>query len=156
MPARLQGWDYGAPAAYFITACTHRRRPYFAVVDSGRLSHTPLGELTRDCLARVFGTAPSGGVEASVVMPDHLHFLINRDTADTALPPVDVLVRDLKARVTHEARSRALITVHEQLWQRGYFERIVRSQEEHDVLRAYIETNPLRWSLRRERASATR
>ena len=86
-------------------------------------------------------------------MPDHVHMLLQRDSADPSLRPIDLVVRDLKARVTHEARRRTLLGQDEHLWQRGYFDRIVRTQEEHDALRAYIETNPLRWALRRQRAS---
>ena len=153
MPPRLQGWDYGAAGAYFITACTYRRRPYFGEINGGRLSLSPLGELTRDCVGRVFVGAASAVVQTSVVMPDHLHLLIQRDIADPGLPPLDTLVRDMKARITHEARARALIEQRDPLWQRGYFDRIVRSQAEHDALRVYIETNVLRWTLHREHAS---
>jgi len=152
MPPRLQGWDYGAPGAYFITACTYRRRPHFGVVDGERLLLSPLGELTRDCAERVFA-AGSTVLEASVVMPDHIHLLVQRDNGDPVVEPLDMVLRDLKARVTHEARGRALIRRGEQLWQRGYFDRIVRSQQEHDALRAYIETNVLRWTLHRKRSS---
>lgn len=153
MPPRLQGWDYGAAGAYFITACTYRRRPYFGAVDGDRLLLSALGELAHDCVGRVFVGAQSAVVEASVVMPDHLHLLIQRDMANPVLTPLDLLVRDMKARVTHEARAQALIGRGEQLWQRGYFDRIVRSQDEHHALRAYIETNPLRWTLHRQGAS---
>ena len=86
-------------------------------------------------------------------MPDHVHLLVQRNTAASGLRPLDMLVRDLKARVKNEARARALLASGEQLWQRGYFDRVVRTPEEHDALRVYIETNPLRWSLRRQRAS---
>jgi REP element-mobilizing transposase RayT len=152
MPPRLRGWDYGATGAYFVTACTYRRRPHFGVVDAGRVSLSPLGRIVRDCVERVFAARPHSNVEASVVMPDHVHILVLRDS-NSALLPLDLLVRDVKARVTHEARARAMVGPHEHLWQRGYFDRIVRSQEEHDALRAYIDTNPMRWTLRRQRAS---
>jgi putative transposase len=149
MPPRLPRWDYRAPGAYFVTTCTYRRRPYFGVVDGEHVRLSPLGELADDCLGLVLAVDRSCVLQASVVMPDHLHVLVQQDTVDANRTPLDVLVRDLKARVTHEARTRDLLGPRDQLWQRGFFDRIVRTQTEHDTLLAYIANNPLRWTLRR-------
>jgi putative transposase len=149
MPPRLPRWDYGAPGAYFVTACTYRRRPHFGLVDGERVSLSPLGELACHCWALAFGAERGFMLQASIVMPDHVHLLVQRDTVDAHPTSLDLLVRDLKAKVTHEARTGELLAPREPLWQRGSFDRIVRTQAEHDALRTYIETNPLRWTLRR-------
>jgi putative transposase len=149
VPPRLPRWDYRSPGAYFVTACTHRRRPYFGLVEGEHVRLSPLGALARDWLRLAVAVDHSCVLQASVVMPDHIHFLVQQDTLDASRTPLDMRVRDLKARLTHEARTRAWLGPRDQLWQRGFFDRVVRTQKEHDALLAYIETNPLRWTLRR-------
>jgi hypothetical protein len=61
---------------------------------------------------------------------------------------MDRLVGVFQARATHAARQAGLVSPREPLWQRGYFDRIIRTQHEHAALIAYIETNPVRWTLR--------
>ncbi|WP_291985842.1 transposase [Luteitalea sp.] len=149
MPSRLEGWDYGAPGAYFITACTYRRRPVFGVVEGERVLLSALGALTAACVSRLSDSGRHVALQAAVVMPDHVHLLIDRDGTDVGAPTVDDLVRAFKARTTHGARRAGVLAPGVPLWQRGFFDRIVRSAQERTALVAYIETNPWRWTLRR-------
>ncbi|HTV02884.1 MAG TPA: transposase [Luteitalea sp.] len=147
MPKRLKHWDYAQSAAYFVTTCTFARRPLFGVVADNVVHHTPLGRLAIEQLLRTFAALES--FEPSyVVMPDHVHLLVRVDHRSNAAA-TDRLVQRFKARVTHHGRERALIACSMVVWQRGFFDRIVRTDDEYAALQQYIETNPLRWTLSR-------
>jgi putative transposase len=153
MPGRLRGWDYGAPGAYFFTVCTHRRRRQLGVVDGDRVSLSAVGRIVETCLLQTFDHAPALVLSASVVMPDHVHLIAQQNDVPPSRPPIDRLVGVFQGRATHAARQAGLVKPREPLWQRGYFDRIMRTQHEHAALIAYIETNPVRWTLRLPRAS---
>ena len=73
---RIPGYDYAEAGAYFITICTSRRLPLFGEVARGRMNLTFLGEIASACWRAVpfhFGNVT---LDASVVMPDHVHGII--------------------------------------------------------------------------------
>jgi putative transposase len=141
------GWDYARPGAYFITACAYRRRPVFGDVVGECVEHTRLGLIAIEEIQRTFTNGAGIELDAYIVMPDHVHLLIVHAGGPMVFS-VARLVQQFKARVTHHGRRRAECSTFAPLWQRGFFDRIVRSHDEHVALRAYVETNPIRWSLK--------
>jgi REP element-mobilizing transposase RayT len=99
---------------------------------------------------------PSVDVDAFVVMPNHLHGIIflgsapdhSDETARIVLSLPDVVQR-FKSLTT--ARYRAGVLEHgwppfpRRLWQRGYYEHIIRHDRSLSSIRRYIEDNPSRW-----------
>lgn len=74
---RLRGWDYGAGGTYFVTICTKDQRHTLSSLAVGGDAHiapqnrlTPLGLLAERYLSSI------PGVIKSVVMPNHVHFLV--------------------------------------------------------------------------------
>lgn len=95
---------------------------------------------------------PDVGIDAFVVMPDHIHGIvlcgIDPDT-DAPNATVGNVVRWFKASVVEAYRSGVLHHNWEpydrHLWQRAYRDRIIRTDEECSAIRTYIEGNPGRW-----------
>jgi REP element-mobilizing transposase RayT len=77
---------------------------------------------------------------AWVVMPDHVHWLIELKEIT-----LSTLMRRFKARSSHSLRKSGTLTA--PVWQAGYHDRALRRQE--DVVKAarYIIANPLRAGL---------
>ncbi len=149
MPHRLDGWHYASPGAYFVTVCTSHRRPLFGLVDGEVVRHSPLGRDVAAQLVEVIGTRGGLHLDAFVVMPDHVHMILRQSGQCASTHRLDWVVGQFKGRTTRIARERAVVARDASLWQRGFFDRIVRSGAEHDALTQYIETNPLRWTLNR-------
>lgn len=92
--------------------------------------------------------------DAFVIMPDHLHgIMVMTEDAGTAAgvpkaappsPALDTVVGTFKAACTRAARRLRLLG-REPLWQRGYYERIVRNERAMNMIRRYIAENPTRW-----------
>ncbi len=160
---RLRGYDYTQPGAYFITIVTHERACLFGNVVNGAMQLNPLGEIVR---AEWFKTAelrPSVQLDADefVVMPNHIHGIIwivddvgaRRRRAPTGeqfgkpVPgSIPTIVRAFKSAATK--RINALRgTPGAPVWQRNYYEHVIRNDADLRHIRDYIQTNPARWAL---------
>ena len=119
-----------------------------------------LGRIVEACWLALPGHYPRVILDSFVVMPNHFHGLValtsGIDSEDKSSPPLFEIVRAFKSFSSRQINARRHspgIAV----WQRGYHEHIARRDEALDRIRAYIETNPLRWHLDKENpANATR
>ena len=164
---RLRGADYSEPGAYFITICAAQRRSIFGKIDKERVVLTPLGEIVRACWIEIpehFARASPGHL---VVMPNHLHGIIGLTVGARYIVPADqrartpeefqkpvkgsipTVVRTFKAAVARRARKELGISSNE-IWQRNYFERVLRDGKEYADASRYIVENPQRWEWDKE------
>ncbi len=141
---RLAQHDYSAPGYYFVTICTRDKRHLFGTVVGAdvligpQVIHTTLGKTVEKTIARM------ETVEKYVVMPNHVHiiFRITEPTdgpMGTSAPTSTIprLVRYLKHCVTEEHGAN--------IWQRSYYDHIIRNEEDHRRIWEYIESNPAKW-----------
>lgn len=158
---RLPSYDYASPGWYFVTLCTHTRRPLFADPVLRAIAHEQLARLGS---AGARGARPGRvSVDAAVVMDDHTHLLIviadapgaarrPRDTAEAGGLHVDpgslgAVVRSYKAAVARRANA-FRHTPGAPIWQRGYYERVLRDARGVAAVRRYIAENPARHAAR--------
>ena len=158
---RLSGHDYASPGAYFVTVCTHGRACLFGEVHDGHVHLSLPGDIVRATWHDLPRHLPDVEVDALVVIPNHVHGILalhGRGTACRApseafgrpVPgSIPTIVRSFKSSATREV-NRLRGTPGAAVWQRGYFEHIIRTTDDLDRLRRYVESNPLRWTLDRE------
>ena len=127
-PQRLGAFDYIGRHRYFVTFCTLNRRPLFDDADlvASILSHF-LAQAAR------FGCA----ILAYCFMPDHVHLLIE-GLADDADMRAFVAIAKQKSGFDFAARDG------HRLWQKGYYERVLRDEEPTANIIRYIVANPVR------------
>lgn len=130
-PTRLDGISYIGLNAYFVTSCTLDRRNAF--------THN---EFCQACRSELLATSRRFGFRASAYcfMPDHVHLLLCGNRADASLRD---FVATWKQRTGFEWYKR----VGERLWQKGYYEHVLRSDEAHLSIARYILENPVRAGL---------
>ncbi|MFN2317557.1 MAG: transposase [Gemmatimonadales bacterium] len=143
---RLADFHYGGGATYFVTVCTHRRSHVLAKVEAVGAVLTPLGLVIQRQWHAITTRDAAIHLDELVIMPDHLHGILEFGPSTRVRLP----------RIMAWFKGTSLIASREQglwdqtaLWQRGYYERVIRNQREMDQIRAYIQTNPIRWSLKR-------
>jgi putative transposase len=159
---RLQGANYSEPGAYFITICAAERRNIFGRIDDGRAVLSPLGEIVRGCWVQIPAHFPAANLKEFVVMPNHLHGIIGLTVGARYIVPVEqrtrtperfqkpvkgsipTIVRTFKAAVTRGAKKE-LGMDGDDIWQRNYFERVLRDGKEYVDASRYILENPMRW-----------
>ena len=158
---RLRDYDYSTPGAYFITACTHNRLPLFGRVVNDKMAANRLGAVVEDCWRRLPDHYENVVLDAFVLMPNHVHgvIIIGDGTTDVGagLQPVlpaavgsrrhgvPEIVRAFKtfsARKINEMRGSTGTLV----WQRGFYDHVIRGERELDRVRTYIMDNPRRWA----------
>lgn len=140
-PARLPGYDYATPGFYFITTCTDGFRCLFGRVEDGIWQPNRLGEIVEECWLQLRTHYPAIDLDEFAVMPNHFHGVVHlRDGA----PSLIELVRSFKTfsarrinTVRHSPRTR--------VWQRSFYDRIVRSDTDLQRIREYIFDNPGNW-----------
>lgn len=147
---RLSGFDYSSPCVYLITVCAHRRVRALARIVGGGAQLMPTGTLVDRHWRALAVHHPGLVLDTHVVMPDHLHGILRLPDAGSGGRTLSDVVNGFKGGCTRAAREQ--LAWRGPLWQRGFYDRIVRSEGELEALRAYILDNPRRWALREERA----
>ncbi len=149
---RLRGHDYADSHTYFVTLCTEHRTCLFGSISQGVLEHSPAGLVIDSWLAMVPGWFPGVLLDAFVIMPNHAHMIIsiNSDPGVTERRHLSTIIQWLKTKTTYDyilgVRMEDWPPFDGRLWQRGYYDRIVRSDRELQRFRRYIADNPQRWS----------
>lgn len=160
-PLRLKHYDYSAPGAYFITICTDEKRCILSTIRmAGSLAQTFVGDGLARPVVKLTNVGyivehqiedipkrfPTVSVDAYVIMPNHVHLLISLDGGAggaSPSPTVFDVMRAFKSLSTRQARS---YLGEKPLWQRAYYDHIIRNEKDHSEIWAYIEYNPLRWA----------
>lgn len=165
---RLSQYDYGQAGGYFITICTERKARTLCSIGTvspaglssagaGRPIHLssvgaghpagPVVELTEiglavDALIRGIPQAyPTVHVEKYVVMPNHIHLLLQIAQTGPAGCPAPTI-----PKIVGALKSMSVRRVGSPLWQRGYYDHVIRDQTDYLRIWNYIDTNPAKWA----------
>jgi len=154
-PNRLKDYDYGQNGAYFVTICTKNHECLFGTVGAtvpGRppvssnipyRSFVSLTELGKFVDKSIIYTHNNGDlnvkIEKYVIMPNHVHLIIGlySETGDRPRSPLQMVVRNIKSYVSKWAG----FTV----WQKSFYDHIIRDDEDYNRVAEYIENNPEKW-----------
>jgi len=143
-PMRVRGLDYSAEGFYFVTACAQGRDCIFGDIVGEAVRLSPVGIVARDCLVEIPAHHGDVEVDSFVVMPNHVHALFAMSgSSPTSLSVVTGTYKAAVARRSNRSR----------LWQRGYYDHVVRDEDDLERIREYIEVNPVRWVLDPENPS---
>lgn len=146
---RLHGFDYRTAAYYFVTICTYQKLWLFEDIEAKRLVQLTLQELPK------WKGFDHVELDAFVVMPNHIHFIlvfVDESFAgdDFKVEPkrlaksLGSAVATFKANVTNRLRG-IQREFDLKVWQRGYYDRIIRNEDELNRIREYIRLNPEKW-----------
>ncbi len=156
---RLKDYDYSQPGAYFITINVTNRKCLFGSIKNDEMIINKYGRIAQECWYNIPEHFIHVQLDAFIVMPNHIHgiILITGVEATHASPlhkiiPINgpksnslgAIVGSYKSAVTkriNEVRK----TSGTGIWQRNYYEHIIRNETELNKIRDYILTNPLNW-----------
>ena len=144
---RLPGYDYSQNGAYFITICTKDKQPILGAVSVGADAHigpsvalSSTGKTVEKFLRRI------PGLDKYVIMPNHIHMIIIIDHdkigpmwASAPTQDISQRVKSFKILVSKELGA--------SVFQRSYYDHVIRDEADYQTKWNYIDTNPLRWTL---------
>ncbi|NMB67235.1 MAG: hypothetical protein GYA20_00550 [Chloroflexi bacterium] len=172
---RLPGYDYSQPGAYFVTVMTHGRACLFGEVVDGKMILNAAGRIVAEIWNSLPARFPGVELGAWVVMPNHFHGTVEihetnvgaihelpLQDGNDASPQQGGDERAARRRMTlplvmgyfkmNTAKRINLLgnTPGQPVWQRNYYEHIIRNDEDYRLIHLYIEANPARWPEDRE------
>ena len=159
---RLKDYDYTLQNAYFVTICTHEKYPWFGKITDGIMELNKYGTIAKEAWLDIPNHRPYIILHEFVVMPNHFHGIveIKRDKPDELCltPPIktgnnmiDILpkpaslstiIGSYKSAVT-KAINQTGVTFS---WQKGFYEHIIRNNDDYMNIAGYIELNPANWT----------
>lgn len=172
---RLKGYDYTQAGAYFVTLVTWRRDEIFGRVAAGSVQLSPLGQIVQDEWQRSIGIRKEIILhhDEFIIMPNHMHAIVriiptvaggarpeNGDGVEEGARPIQeeegarrapqqiipkslgAFIAGFKSSVTSRARRELDLTA---VWQRNYYDHIIRNENEFRAIWNYIDANPRKW-----------
>jgi REP element-mobilizing transposase RayT len=153
---RLRGYDYGSTGYYFITICTSERLPRFGSIEKGLMVLNKSGEIVQSAWLELPDHYPNLSLDEFVIMPNHLHAItilentrrdrfINLSLQKPAkIHGLSEIIRGFKtwsARRVNELDKSLGVP----LWQRSFYDHVIRDEKDLQRVREYIHDNPLKW-----------
>lgn len=171
---RLPDYDYSTEGVYFITICTKNRECLFGEIKNGAMELSKVGQVVRNYWLEIQKHFENVQLDEFVIMPNHLHGIIILEKRVECIQPlqknhvgvqyiepapgpaptqtkyqhvtpksIGSIIRTFKAAVTRWCRENSL---EGQIWQRNYYEHVVRNEKSLNKIRQYILDNPLNWT----------
>ncbi|MBI1820712.1 MAG: transposase [Nitrospirae bacterium] len=172
---RLKGFDYAQTGAYFITICTQNRECLFGKVVNDQRHLNDAGEMILTSWNELPRHYPGVDVDQFVVMPNHVHgiIILTVGAGPRACPELHIkkrqpeeispalsllslsdIIQRFKSLTTTHYLQGVIQTgwppFHKKLWQRNYYEHVIRNEESLNRIRQYIHDNPLNWNIDEE------
>ena len=174
--ARLQNWDYGSNAIYFVTICTQGRELYFGEISNQKMGFSEIGEIAHRFWNEIPNHFPFVELSEFVVMPNHVHGIIIIDKATggngNAIPNATVETQNFASlppppQKYHHAntfgpqsqnlasiirgyktgvKKYATLNRINFAWQSRFHDHIIRDNDSFQRISNYILNNPLNWA----------
>ena len=147
---RLKNYDYSSCGAYFITICTQNKEKILShIVGEGfplpKLS--PKGEKADKLINFIPEKYEHITVDKYVIMPNHIHFLLsikNQNGRGNPSPTIENVIGWFKYQSTKEINA-AFGTSGKTIYQRSFYDHIIRNEQDYKEIWNYIENNPIKW-----------
>ena len=159
---RLANYDYSQNGAYFVTICTknmvhyfwdentnpvgaHSVRPQSKLQYNTKIRLSEYGKAVKESFEKVSEYYPMVYFDKYVIMPNHIHVIISISTdicedksgRTECAPTLSQIIKNLKENVTRKIGF--------SLWQKSFYDRVLRNNREYLVTWQYIENNPINW-----------
>ena len=173
---RLKGYDYSQAGLYFITICCQNRVHLFGNVINKQMILNDAGKMIEKWFNELQNKFPDVKCHEMVVMPNHIHFIIENIGSvgadlrvclnDSNFPKTEKRVSEIlgehagsplhrvlqwfKTMSTNEyirgVKNNNWIPFDGKLWQRNYWEHIIRNDQSYQKISDYIINNPSKWN----------
>jgi putative transposase len=154
---RLDGYDYSQCGAYFITLVVQHRLNLFGEIHDGIMELNPAGMMIEKWWNEIPTKFTDIELDTMVIMPNHVHgIIVNVGYESNSLninqptgTPLPQIVQWFKTMSTNEyircVKQYSWPGFDGSLWQRNYYDRIIRNTRELEAIRLYIQANPMNW-----------
>jgi putative transposase len=154
---RLKGYDYSKAGLYFITICIKERNCIFGKIVDEVMILSDAGEIANEYWLVIPKHFPNAKLHEYVIMPNHIHGIIEltyvgvqnfeplqKKNEFRKIIPLSIgsIIRGYKIGVTKWFRTNGII---HGVWQRNFYEHIIRNEGYYNTIAHYILNNPKKW-----------
>ncbi len=148
---RLRGYNYRQPGSYFVTICVQHRECLFGKVLGATVQLSQFGVLVEKQLEHFAAGNEGVAIASYIIMPNHIHFILDILPSDQCnsfqkRATLGQLIQTFKYETTKQINVQRN-TPGIKVWQRNYYEHIIRDNSSRQKLQSYIQENPLRWTI---------
>lgn len=167
---RLKGYDYAQAGLYFITICVQNREHLFGQIIEGEMLLNDAGQMVKKWYDELENKFSDIKCHAMIVMPNHFHCIVenvgavgadlrvspdviahsNDIEGEHVDSPLHRVVQWFKTMTTNEyirgVKTLGWQPFNGKLWQRNYYEHIIRNENAYHRISEYIINNPVKWS----------
>ena len=141
-PNRLESFRYTTDGGYFITICTQEHRQILSRItgtpeDGCRVELTELGQLVKQTILAVPEHYDGASVDRYVIMPNHIHLLLVIKSAGGRIISAPTVVGSIKRYISRK--------IGRPVWQKGFYDHVIRSEADYLAHLLYIDENPVKW-----------
>ena len=136
---RLKDYDYSKNGYYFITIVTENREKYLSEINCK--NEVILSEIGKEIENSIlFINSNQINVDKYIIMPNHIHIILILENSEKSIIEI---IKNFKKFTSNNIKK----NYNKKLWQKSYFDKIIRSEKQYLALCEYIESNPLKWNL---------
>jgi len=165
---RLKDYDYTKDGYYFITVCTYKQEYLLGECLDGSVILSRFGKIVERCWQELPSHFAGIDVSNYIIMPNHIHGIIkifrgealekSEQTENTSFPrkydgtksgSLGAIIQNFKSVSTRKF-NKINGSGGMKLWQRNYYEHIIRNEEDFNRICLYIKNNPAKWTRRGE------
>ncbi len=165
---RLRGYDYSQEGGYFVTICTQDKEPFFGKITCGEMLASDAGLMIEKLWHEIPNAFPQVENNDYIIMPNHIHGIISISgfngqcgligQGEHAGSPLPKMIQWFKTMATNAyirgVKENGWAPFNRRLWQRNYYEHIIRNENELNSIRKYISNNVLDWEFDEENSSS--
>jgi REP element-mobilizing transposase RayT len=152
-PTRLHEYDYSQNGYYFVTICTKDRCEWFGKIENDVVELNEYGAIARKAWLEMPGHFKNIELDEFVIMPNHVQGIIvivgNRHACSLQIKrqyqTLSVVIGSYKSAVTRDIHQ--IKNGKNFHWQKSFFDRVIRNENELAFIREYIVNNPKKWDL---------
>ena len=161
---RLGCFDYSESASYFITICTEGRRKILSEISAGAgfpdspevtCSLLDRGKTLEKWIQKMDCHYDDISVDCYAIMPDHVHLLLTlTEKSGLSGRPAPTVESHCNAAVSRFVGTLKRFTnreIGEKIWQRSFYDHVIRNQQDYDEIWEYIDNNPRKWMMTKQR-----
>jgi len=142
---RLKYFDYSTNGKYFVTVCTHEKKKLLSSIEYvgeglcalPQIKLTEIGEIVEESINFVDKNTEGVVIEKYIIMPNHIHLLIELTAGGHGNPPLQDVIGRIKSYTTYRYGGK--------LWQRSFHDHCVRSEDDYLKIWTYIDSNHQKW-----------
>lgn len=153
---RLPDYDYSTTGFYYVTLCTQNRECLFGNITNGKMLLNDSGEMVNEVWRLLPNQYPNIEMDTYTIMPNHLHgiIFITEGTAQRPSATLSNIIKNFKTYSSYcyieGVRKHGWASYEKRLWQRSFYEHVIRNDESLSKIQQYIINNPLKWELDKE------